>query len=303
MKLKVSRNLEKLDVYATGNELASIMGINKMGGRRVLTWPISKKRFVYSFKNPVLMTDNWKIGKLNPTIRDSLFALYGSRPRIVEYDGVSTSWDVSHLGVWCPSIDTILFAKALKKFFEEGRPKNVAEIGCGSGFLSKYILKRGRGIKSILINDINKYAIKSAKDNIRDSRAIYAVGNGLKKLGKKKFDLIVCNPPYVPREKSIDDNPYEGTALLYHLVHEGGKYLNKGGVIITNVSSLCWDEVFDKEPEMKMEILEKMEVPLKVNNILNDKSWVRYLRGKGLKKKMKKGYEYWQKLNIVILKK
>jgi hypothetical protein len=301
MKLKVSKNLKKLDIYATGNELASIMGMDREKGKRVTTYPLSKSKFVHTFRNPVLMTNSYRIGKLDPRKRDTLFALYGTRPRIVEYDGISTIWNSAHLGVWCPSIDTVLFAKALKKVLKNKKIKTAAEIGCGSGFLSKFALGKSKSIKSMLIDDISKYAIKSAKDNIKDKRAKFVMGDGLKKIKGKKFDLLICNPPYVPRKKSIDDNPYEGTGLLYHLVHEGQKYLNKGGIILINISNLCWEDTFKEKPKMTMKILEKMKVPLKVNNIMNNPKWVKYLRTKGLKKKWKKGYEYWQELNIITL--
>lgn len=302
MILGVSENLKRLDVYANGIELASIMGYDRKKGKRVLTYPQSKKVFVTSFKNPVLMTDTYKILKLKATLRDSLFSLYGNKPRIVEYDGVSVFWDGSHINVWCPSIDTILYAKALKKLRKNKFKKGV-EIGCGSGFLSKYALSKFKELKDFLIIDINKYAVKCAKDNIKNKKAKFYVGNGIKKIKGKKFDLMLCNPPYVPRPKSIDDNPYEGISLLYHLVHEGQNYLNDGGVIITNVSNLCWNKVFNKKPKMKMTILESMEVPLKVNNILNNKKWLNYLIKNGLKKINKRGYEYWQKIHIIKLEK
>ncbi|MFA5084546.1 MAG: methyltransferase, partial [Candidatus Paceibacterota bacterium] len=233
---------------------------------------------------------------------DTLFSLYSSRPRIVEYDGVSTFWDSSHIGVWCPSIDTILFAKALDGVLRKKNDfRSAIEIGCGSGFLSKYLLEKSRKIKSLIINDINQYAIKSAKDNIKDKRAAYCVGNGIKKIKGKKFDLILCNPPYVPRPKSIDDNPYEGLGILNHLVHEGQKYLNSNGAIITNVSSLCWSIIFDKKPKMKMTVLDEMDVPLKVNNILNNAEWIDYLKTRGLKEENRGGYTYWQKITIIKL--
>jgi SAM-dependent methyltransferase len=302
MIIKVSSDLKKQDIFANGVELASVMGKDRKNGKRVLTYSKDEEQYVCSFNNPVLMTDNYRISKLNPTLRDTLFSLYSSSFRIVEYDNVGVFTDSSHINVWCPSIDTILFAKALKKFMEHRSDfKKVLEIGCGSGYLSKYLLKKDKKIKSILINDLNPYAIKCAMDNIKDSRALFYAGDGIRKIQGQKFDLIICNPPYVPRPKSIDDNPYEGIGLLNYLVHEGQKYLNPGGVIITNVSSLCWDMVFNKKPKMKFKLLEKMKVPLKVNNILNDKKWINYLRNKGLKKQYKRGYEYWQEINIIAL--
>src|SRR3989344_4411243 len=268
MIIKVSQDLKKEEIFANGTELASIMGKDKINGKRVLTYPMNKKEHVYTLKDPVLMTDNYKICKLNPTLRDTLFSLYESRPRIVEYDGVSTYWDDSHINVWCPSIDTILFVKALRKIIKNNY-QTAAEIGCGSGFISKYLLSKNKNINSILINDLNPYAIKCAMDNIKDKRAYFYTGDGLNKVKGSKFDILMCNPPYVPRPNSIDDNPYEGIGLLNHLIHEGQNYLNKDGIIITNISSLCWDIVLRKKPKMKMAILEKMKVPLKVNNILN----------------------------------
>lgn len=301
MIIKISSNLKKQEIFANGIELAGIMGFDRENGKRVWTHPLDKKVNVYTFNNPVLMTDNYRISKLSPTLRDTIFSLFNCKPRIVDYDSVSTFWDHTHINVWCPSIDTILFAKALKKILKK-RFLSGIEIGCGSGFLSKFVLSKSKSLKSFLINDINSYAIKSAKDNIHDKRAKFFVGDGLRLIDGKKFDLLLCNPPYVPRPKSIDDNPYEGIGLLYHLVHEGQKYLSPNGLIITNISSLCWNLVFDKKPVMDFEVVESMLVPLKVNNILNNKKWLDYLIRLGLVKKMKNGYEYWHKINIVVLR-
>lgn len=300
MIIKVKKDLKSMDILANGVELASVMGMDRQKGKRVITYPQNKTMYVTSFKNPVLMTDNYKIGKLNPAMRDTLFSLYNSRPRIVEYDGVSTYWDDSHTNVWCPSIDTILFAKGLNKILSKHKNiKTAVEIGCGSGFISKYLLKKNKKLKSILINDINPYAIKSAMDNIKDSRAIYYQGNGIKKIKGEKYDLIICNPPYVPRPNSIDDNPYEGVGVLNYLIHHGHKHLNDGGLLLTNISNLCHDIVLKEKPQMKMQSIEKMRVPLKVNNILNNKAWLNYLiKKRDLIKNHRAGYDYWQDINI-----
>ena len=302
MIIKISNDMKKEEIWANGDELASIMGKDRINGKRVLGYPQDKKVYVWTFRNPVLITDNYKISKLAPALRDTIFSLLVSRPRIIEYDNVSTFWDHSHIKVWCPSIDTILFAKALRRILKRKKDfKTAIEIGTGSGFLSKYLLKKNRKIKSLIVNDINPYAIKSAMDNIKDERALFYTGGGLKKLKNQKFELIICNPPYVPRPRSIDDNPYEGIELLDYLVHNGQKYLNPGGILITNVSSLCWNLIFKKKPSMKMAIIEKMRVPLKVNNILNNIKWLKYLEKLGLKRNYKDGYEYWHEINILVL--
>jgi len=269
MIIRMSNDLKEQKIYANGDELANIMGFDREDGKRVIGYPIDKEVYVYSFDNPVLMTDNYRISQLNPTLRDTLFALYESRPRIVEYDGVSTIWNQRHSNVWGPSIDTMLFAKALRKIFVENfcesltvdididNIKRAIEIGCGSALLSKYVLAKSK-IENIIINDINPDAVRCAIDNIRDNRiSLFMDGDGLELLRyeteirhqAKKFDLIACNAPYVPRLDSVGGNPYEGIGLLNHLIHNGQQYLNKGGIIITNISSLAWDLVFKETPE------------------------------------------------------
>jgi hypothetical protein len=301
MLIKISLDLKKEEIYAQGAELANVMGLDRLKGKRIISYPDSKIVKVHTFSNPVLMTDNYRISKLSPTLRDSLFSLFSRRPRTVEYDGVSTVDKSYHASVWCPSIDTVLFAKALKGLFKKRKGfKKAAEIGTGSGFLSKYVLAKNNGIKHFLVNDLNKYAIQCAMDNLSDKRAVFYTGDGIEKLKSDKYDLIICNPPYIPRPGSIDDNPYEGVGLLYDLVHNGQSYLSNKGVFVTNISSLCWDIIFSKKPRMKMKILDKMRVPLKVNNVLNNKSWIKYLEKRGLKRKLENGYEYWQTLYIVM---
>jgi hypothetical protein len=148
MLIKISPDLKKQEIWATGANLANVLGKDRVKGKRVLSYDEVKRSYVCTFKNPVLLTDNYRIGKLNPTMRDTLFSLYSARPRTVEYDGVSVT-DIGYpQSVWCPSIDTILFAKALKKLFSKRKDFNKAvEVGTGSGFLSKFVLMKNCSYK------------------------------------------------------------------------------------------------------------------------------------------------------------
>lgn len=290
MHIKFSTNLDQQEIYATGAELTGIMGKDKEG----------EKLLVHTFDHPLLVTDNYRIAKLNPTLRDTLFSILSSRPRIVEYDGVSVYWDDSHKGVWSPSIDTLIFAKALNKVFSDNpNIKTAIEIGTGSGFLSKFIFSKSKSLQSITINDINPFAIKSAQDNFSTTKANYVLGDGLKEIEGKTYDLIICNPPYIPRPKSVENNPYEGISILNYLVHQGQKHLNPGGVILVGTSNLADGLVFSKPPKLKFEALEELEVPLKINNVLNNEEWLSYLQNRNLKKQNHNGYEFWHHIKTI----
>ncbi|MBI4144094.1 class I SAM-dependent methyltransferase [Candidatus Woesearchaeota archaeon] len=286
-------------ILANGDELASIMGKDREDGKRVHAYPDSMREWVYEFDDPVLVTDNWRISQLAPRIRDTLFSLFSSPKKWMEYDGISVHTSAPYRGVWSPSIDTLVFANALRQLFCDRQDFRVAcEIGCGSGFLSKYVLHKLPEMNELLVNDLNVYAIRCAQDNIQDERAKFLVGDGLQIISRQKFDLLICNPPYVPRPNSIDDNAYEGIGLLEHLLSEGRKYLNKKGVLAVNASSLC-PKLFEKA-NAHVSLCSK-NVPLKVNNILNNQRWMAYLRKLGLKYDNKNGYEYWHNINIVAI--
>ncbi|MBI5065491.1 methyltransferase [Candidatus Woesearchaeota archaeon] len=305
MILKFNSDLTKQEIYANGDDLSRALAFDKDGrGRRVYSWPKEKKKLVVTFKNPLLVTDSYKISQLNPTLRDTVFALFSYPLKITEYENTSLEFEQQNYpGVWGPSIDTLLFCKALKKL-NSNNFKTAIEMGCGSGFISKYLINNSK-IKRMDLADLNKYAIKCAKNNIKNKKAKFHVGDALKFLKNKKYDLILCNPPYIPRPKSIDDNPYEGIYLLNYLITKAKNNLTKNGVIITNISSLCEHLVkpLAKENNVKITILESLEVPLKVYNVLNNPAWMKYLLKRGLKKQLKQGYEYWQKINIVKIHK
>ncbi len=308
MIIEFSKDLKREKIYANGHELAQILG-QKIHLPKDLS-SLSKK-LIGTIKNPVLVTDLYAMAKQlrSNVVRDTIFALYQSYPRITEYNKVSVWWDpLRHKNVWCPSIDTILFARALNKIIKKKRHfKSALEIGCGSGFLGKYIASTFASIKKMVFVDINPFAILCAKDNTKElhikKEFFTSRWQNIKK--NEKYDLIICNPPYLPRPYSVDKNPYEGISLMREIILSGKDHLNEGGSIVINYSSLCEKDAkkFIKQSGLKSRTLIKMRVPLKVLPVLNNKEWMKFLYEKtGLRKEPHQGYIYWQTLNIVELK-
>jgi len=305
MILDFKADLSRHDVYANGVELVQIMGIDcDDSGNRITTRLDTEKKLVTSFTNPVLVTDNYRIGKLDPVLRDTVFALYSSPKRRVIYDSVAIDFEQRKFPtVWGPSIDTLLFCRALKYLkidYQLDEFTNSVEIGSGSGFISKYILEKNPQIKKAILVDINDAAKKCANTYINDPRMSAIVGNGLKYLANKKFDMISCNPPYIPRFTTVENNPYEGIGLLSGLISDGSESLTKNGILLVNISSLCENKELKliKDMNLNYEKIDQLDVPLKVFRVLNNQSWMDYLLSNSMKKETHNGYHYWQTLNM-----
>ncbi len=302
MILRFSPDLAELAIYAHGSELAEVMGKDKDGaGKRTYTWPDAEEQHVVTFENPVLVTDNHRIAGLEPSLRDTIFALFGKSVKVTEYDGTSLRFEQRlYPGVWGPSIDTLLFCKGLRAL-DLSKVKTAVEIGCGSGYISKYVAQHAPQLESLTIADINPKAIECAMQQQFPMQPMFVMGDGIKHIQGKKFDLVLCNPPYIPRPRSIDDNPYEGISLLHYLLSYASDHLTEGGRLVTNISSLCAEQAAHAVAEsgVKVRELATLEVPLKVYNVLNNPLWMEYLLDKGLKKEKKYGHDYWQRIRIV----
>ncbi|MDD5710819.1 MAG: methyltransferase [Candidatus Colwellbacteria bacterium] len=305
MIIEFSKELEKQDFYANGKELASIMGLDKdEAGKRVYEYPDDKRVHVATLEKPVLVTDIYRITQLEPTQRDTVFKLFESSVRHTIYDGVSIDFEQEkYPGVWGPSIDTVAFCLGLSRL-DLSKIKNAIEIGAGSGFISKYLLEKLPNLKSMDLVDLNQRAEECWKDNINDPRAHFYIEDGALYMESRKTDLLICNPPYIPRPRSIDDNAYEGIGLMRFLISGAKKTLSDSGILVINYSSLSEKEAMEaiSESGMTMETLVKMEVPLKVCNVLNNSEWVNYLLQRGMQSKNQNGYQYWHNIFIVALR-
>ncbi|HEY4483281.1 MAG TPA: methyltransferase [Candidatus Paceibacterota bacterium] len=306
MILEFSPELDKQSVYAHGDELASVLALDRdADGNRIYSHDTNSTRHVADIANPVLVTDSYKITSTLPgTVRDTVFTLYSSPLRVTKYDGLELGFiQNQYPGVWGPSIDTLLFCKALRMMKLDG-VKSAVEIGAGSGFISKYVLHKYPNVEEVALVDINPAAKICWEENLKSDKARFHIQNGQEFLADRTTDLLMCNPPYIPRPKSIDDNPYEGIGLLVHLIQNAKKFLNPGGTLLTNFSSLSRDIV---EPEvakrgLTIETIASMRVPLKVMNVLNNPEWMKYLEARGLKKENQDGYDYWHTIEIVKIR-
>ena len=69
--------------------------------------------------------------------------------------------------------------------------------------------EKNQNLNKVVLNDINPNAEKYFNDQYIDPRFSFHLGDAKEYMESQKFDIIASNPPYIPRPKSIDDNPYE----------------------------------------------------------------------------------------------
>ena len=137
--------------------------------------------------------------------------------------------------VYYPREDSLLLAKALEN---ESLKKKVLEIGCGSGFLSIVMAKKGAEVTAV---DGSKDAVEATRLNAKKNDvSLTCFGSGLFSSVTSKFDLIVFNPPYLPDESN--DATYSGgktgRKVIEKFIENTKDFLERDGKILLLISSL-----------------------------------------------------------------
>ena len=142
-------------------------------------------------------------------------------------------------GVYEPAEDSWMMCNCLP-----GNLGSVLEIGCGSGIISIHLARKGNQVTSV---DINPKAVEAAKCNAKKNQVEIEIlqSDMFSAIPNRKFDTIVCNPPYLPPSEDYNDpelklaveggkKGYEFTAKL---LSEAKKFLNNPGSIFMIQSS------------------------------------------------------------------
>jgi len=145
--------------------------------------------------------------------------------------------------MYLPSDDSFFFSDFIKKYLKKLRNKNIqiVDMGSGSGILAETALKSGIKKENILSADINPKVVKYLK-----SKNINALKSNLfSKIKNKKFDIILFNAPYLPKDKrEPKDSRLEttggrrGDEISLRFLNQAKKHLNKHGKILLLISSL-----------------------------------------------------------------
>ena len=153
------------------------------------------------------------------------------------------------IDVYPPQEDSELLLETSLKEIEED--DEVLEVGVGSGYVSEKLKDKCR---FLLATDISPFAVRVAK-----KKGLNVIRTDLVKGIKKKFTLILFNPPYLELseeeklgdwiEKAIDGGKH-GIEVIVRFLDEVKDVLAENGRIILIVSSFNTPYVF-KEIEKR----------------------------------------------------
>ncbi len=305
--IKFSAELDKQEIYANGIELATLLGQDRDNdGNKFINWPDEKKELIHTYKNPILITDLARLCTLDSQTRENVGALIQSPNRTVEYNNVVQGFNANDFkGVWGPSIDTLFLCHYLTNITP---PKKIFEAGCGSGFIGKYLLEQFPEMQKATLTDISENAIACTNYCLQDERlkTIQGDANQILNNSNEQFDLIVTNPPYVPRPNAISGSPYEGLDMLAGLIKISQDKLQPQGKLISIISHLSETIIEQalKEERINAKYVAEKLVPFNVKPINNNKEWIEYLKKEhNIIQKPQSGHNYWHKIKILEITK
>jgi release factor glutamine methyltransferase len=131
---------------------------------------------------------------------------------------------------YIPAEDTFFLAGHIAK--ESGHA--ALEIGTGSGYLAKILEKN---FALVVATDIDLAALKS-QENITQNNICCDGADAL----AVKFDLVVCNLPYLPSDHITDkavDGGHDGLVIPIRIIKSASTCLDPGGKMLLLTSSLA----------------------------------------------------------------
>jgi release factor glutamine methyltransferase len=142
---------------------------------------------------------------------------------------------------YSPAEDTLFFANHIQN--EKG--KSALDIGTGSGYLANILLAN---FEVVVATDISFDAIKKAYNLTQNCICCHSADPLT-----MKFDLVICNMPYLPSEKIIDstvDGLDEGLIVPLEIITSAKNVIKNGGKMMYLTSSLANHKRLLEETEL-----------------------------------------------------
>lgn len=257
--------------------------------------------------------DNFKCPIHDSELGQEVASRFRSGLVLIKYDETHVYWCESK-EFWPPSIDTFFMLDNMKKdgVFEK-QINSVLDLGSGTGFLGISIVKNLHSVDTLQMSDwlltpvifskINWELNKGNKTHIRSTVHLGMEMNWINSPNVKiRYDLLVCNPPYLPDLDKFPEirqfSTVGGTDLLEYIIREG---LDFSKEIYVNFSDIALKEVKTVTDEGKVRLVKvgnSHKVPFRVPQALRVKDYMNELvKERGLEISEYGRFKYWHTLN------
>lgn len=261
----------------------------------------------------------FEIGEINEIRtargRDKAKSFVQSGHKALIHLGVFTHVDRRrHFGVFGPSIDTLLMARMVANYTRKAAPVSILEVGIGSGHILAVALMNSHLVEHATGMDIEPFSIICAQENLGRIKSTslrpmdnldltLIIGSFAKEKFGRKFDFIICNPPYVAHEKddsSRSESEY-GTAtmgldLIKQLLSSLPDLLTENGqcLMMVSTASLGFEAMIpDGLSAVAAPASDRMRVPFDIEAANDDDRRIAYLiRERGIEPGSGKSYTH-----------
>jgi SAM-dependent methyltransferase len=184
-----------------------------------------------------LFRDHGSVDRQMP-IPAGLLTADGARARyridLVEDLHILSDWPSGDPGEVLPPGETTAI---LYHATRASRAQSVLDLGCGSGTLGLLLAASGR---RVIATDINPRATGLAARNaeVNGIEGVEVLGGSLfEPVAGRRFDLIVCQPPYLPHPPAEKEHTFlhggrRGDELARRIIQEARHHLLPGGRLV-----------------------------------------------------------------------
>jgi len=205
--------------------------------------------------------------------------------------GLSILWRKGR-ELWAPSIDVIYFLRSLERagVFAADNP-SALDLGCGTGIIGCFLAAKNPTIRRLYFSDWLTtplvYSAVNLARNLQDRQLHVTFCLGLDTTWAtsqridERFDLLVCNPPYLPIlsgfEKLKLASTVAGTDLLEHIISNAPQLAEKVYVCFSRAAQPEAFAAAEKSGRELVPIAEPLEVPFRVPQVLQEAEYLEAL--------------------------
>lgn len=197
--------------------------------------------------------------------------------------------------LWPPSVDVNIMLKVLTQHFEKlkesarfKKPKRILDVGAGTGILGIWLAKYFPTVDHICYTDWLFHSSMFSYMNhllnfgsLNQPNANFRLSNLMDGVQDDRFDISICNPPYLPNPandpKLYRQSTVTGIDLLKDYILKAPDICPYNFVIFSNITHDAiagWAESNNRKVEP---VCGWIDIPFRVNHFLNSLQNVVYL--------------------------